>query len=160
MPKLTNAAKEEREAALIMTLSADARKELARIAMPPLDFLKSVYMDNDTPLDIAVNAARAAAPYEHGKLPADLNINDNRNTPLFDMNMLKKLSSDELQIFIQMSEKLGIDFGGHGGNKKGGDIVDVTPELEVLHPVTAKLTAKISKDLQKRAAPAKKKVKA
>ena len=159
----TNEAKEAREEALMNMLTVEQRREYARIAMPPLDFLKSVYTDPDTPLDIGVAAARAAAPYEHRKLPADINFNDNRNMPLFDMNMLKKLSSEELGAFITMSEKLGIDFGGVGGNKGSGRVLDMTPDKVQLEPALLVSAALVHREIRTTAAkkaPAKKKAKA
>lgn len=112
------------------TLSLEARLQLASQAMPPLDFLKSVYADTSLhmPMDMKIAAARAALPYEHRKLPTSLQISDNRNAPLFNVNDLKKLTNEELRAFVALSDKLGIDFGGRQNRVIEGNAVDVGGE--------------------------------
>lgn len=97
--------------------SLSERLALAAKAMPPLDFLRSIYADESrtVPLEMKISAARAALPYEHRKLPTSLQISDTRNAPLFNVNDLRKLNNEELRSFIALSDKLGIDFGGRQG---------------------------------------------
>lgn len=162
------------------TLSLERRLKLASEAMPPLDFLKSVYADPSTgmPMDMKIAAARAALPYEHRKLPTSLQISDNRNAPLFNVNDLKKLSNDELRAFVALADKLGIDFGGRQNRVISGDVIDIGDEkgdklLEsIIKPTITRvraghLAAKSVKIVEKAAKksviapkPAKKKVKA
>ena len=120
----------EEDSEVYDTLSLETRLRLASQAMPPLDFLKSVYADqsHSIPLDMKIAAARAALPYEHRKLPTSLQISDTRNAPLFNVNDLKKLSNEEMRAFIALSDKLGIDFGGRQGRVINGDAEDVGEE--------------------------------
>ena len=147
MSRMTNEDKANRQVALMSGLNKEDRQKLATDPLLAIDFLRSIYMDADTPTDIAVAAARAVIPYESRKLPSELNINQN-GTPLFDINKLKELSSEELSAFIAMSEKIGLDLSGGTQTKKlNGDIVDVTPELVHVYPQTLRIAKKVEKDL-------------
>lgn len=154
---MTKEAQEARAEQLTSLLTVDQRRHYASIALPPLDYLKSVYTDVDTPLDIAVAAARAAAPYEHRKLPTTIDVNTN-DTSMFNMENLKKLNSDELRAFLTMTSKMGIDFAG-SPVKDMGNVLEVKPSQTTLHISTLKAAANIAKDLTT-AKIAKKKVKA
>ena len=70
----------------------------------PLEYLVSVYTDEDNPLNVRLDAAKAAAPYVHPRLST---VEVSSNTPNRDA---RSISNEELLAIIN---------GEPGGNSRG-----------------------------------------
>lgn len=73
----------------------------------PLDFLMSVLRDDNVRFAAKVEAAKAAAPYIHRKMPIAIEGGDPDKPLRLDVTTLKKLTGTELAALRVILEKMG-----------------------------------------------------
>lgn len=84
------------------------RLELARrMGITPLEFLMSLMRDDAEDMETRVEAARAAAPYMHRKMPIAIETSEQRGITL-DAGALRALSKQELNTLRTLLEKAGL----------------------------------------------------
>lgn len=71
----------------------------------PLDFLLTLMSDETAPMVLRVDAAKAAAPYVHKRMPIQIENSDRGPFRVFDDSKLKGMSSDELIIMRSLIAK-------------------------------------------------------
>lgn len=88
--------------------TARERVELVeRTGMSPLQFLLSVMIDPDEAKATRVEAAKAAAPYVHRKMPTMVEVAGQMGTML-DYAAVMALPSHDRQLFLTMLERMGV----------------------------------------------------
>ena len=54
------------------TMSPQTAKAMARYGLTPLEYLVRIYRDEDMPTDVRIDAAKAALPYVHRRMPMEV----------------------------------------------------------------------------------------
>jgi hypothetical protein len=92
----------------VSRLTGEERLALARkYNVTPLEFLLSVMADHDEPMDARIDAAKAAAPYMHRKMPIGIEL-PNGGMGTVDMNRLRDMPEEELDAALDALAKLGL----------------------------------------------------
>lgn len=116
LAKLEKMAERGGKEPVLRELTREATIQLADGAVDPLTFLKSIWNDPNMEVSMQIDAAKAALPYVHRKLPTAVEVQDNRKPQMFDVAMLRSLKTEELRVFIALADKMGVDFGGLKGS--------------------------------------------
>jgi hypothetical protein len=97
-------------ASRVSRLTAAERLELARkYGVTPLEFLLSVMSDETEPMTERIDAAKAAAPYMHRKMPIGIDMRSfQQGSGFLDPELLKKLDEQELDTMIALAGKMGL----------------------------------------------------
>lgn len=94
-------------ASRISRLTAAERLQLARdYGVTPLEFLLSVMADGEGGLDERIDAAKAAAPYMHRKMP--IGVETTGQVGVIDLHTLTSLPPKELDQALMLFGKLGL----------------------------------------------------
>jgi hypothetical protein len=78
------------------------------MGITPLEFLMSILRDPKAKLQEKLDAAKAAAPYMHCKMPIAIEGGDEERPVWISNEALKVLSDSEFETLITMYEKMGV----------------------------------------------------
>ena len=88
-------------------LDEKMRRELARTGLTPLEVLLVVMRDPKERLELRLDAAKAAAPYMHSKMPI-ANDEAPASVESISLSRLHGLSASERTVLLALLEKAGI----------------------------------------------------
>ena len=90
-------------------LTVDDRRELAELnGITPLQFLMSVMLDPLRYMDTRIDAAKAALPYFHRKMPVAIEL-PGGDAPAVDLGRVLALSRDDRLALLTLLNRVGID---------------------------------------------------
>ena len=92
----------------VSRLTGEERLALARkYNVTPLEFLLSVMADHDEPMDARIDAAKAAAPYMHRKMPIGIEM-PNSGVGAVNLEKLRALPEDKLDAVLEGLAVMGL----------------------------------------------------
>lgn len=85
-----------------------AQEIAAQYAITPLDYLLSLVNDSSNHVGLRLEAAKAAAPYVHKKMPAamEMNVNKKSASLMLVQSATRKLDEQEIDSLINTFEKM------------------------------------------------------
>jgi hypothetical protein len=94
------------------------RQAIAASGLTPLEFLLSVVRDAEVHMDYRINAAKAAAPYVHRKMPIAIDGGDPNKPIVFEASALQGLTVQEKMTLLSLFEKMALDCKGRQAAEK------------------------------------------
>lgn len=85
----------------------EARRQIiAQSGLTPLEFLLSVVRDPECHMDYRIDAAKAASPYVHRKMPIAIEGGDPTKPIVFEASVLAVLAPSEKMMLLALMEKM------------------------------------------------------